>query len=547
MEVEAAPLPSVAQLREVKNELIGSLQRKQSAFKEGLLSRMLTWVDSTENSEVLFQLVPSVVAIAKDVPEASAAVRLHSAGLLQAAQLLFTSPTPSFHKVSLRLLSLLISLEAVTDLDSALRILAVAMESRLLAPLSAETLSVGIKSGLFGSLAVEIYERAMIKLVEIAASGQNAQVLEPFLWVVAHGISHFPSLLVHTCEVEKLLCPLTRSSALPVKLASLRLATVLIQHQAASDSLVQTVTPTLAGLCLLLVPEACELLSAVARGNKPMQDILCKHNFPLVFAEIVVKASGKEGLVLGVACLAAVIDSSEDARLKVLSNDCFLGVVLNLLNIGDIDLLKSVLELLFSLSRSTRGLKPELLTETVAATLCQLLEHYDGKVKELVLKILCNTVLDYDSLQVDVTMLVSKTCKLVVLPATRELALWLLKNLTFIDKAELKQVIVEAIPLEEFVSWASNGTPGEQLQSLGLLRNVLYPDCKPIESSVLGCAPALFRLLEAALTTQFSEALLHSLYEVVNLSCAAAAGLESDAGGDRLAGAAGGRGEEGCE
>ena len=164
-----------------------------------------------------------------------------------------------------------------------------------------------------------------------------------------------------------------------------------------------------------------------------------------------------------------------DARLKVLSNDCFVGVVLNMLNIGDIDLLKSALELLFSLSRSTRGLKPELLTEAVSTTSCQLLEHCDGKVKELVLKILCNTVLNYDSLQIDVTIIVSKTCKLVALSTTRELALWLLKNLTFIDKAELKQAILEAIPLEEFVSMASNGTAGEQLQSLGLLRNLLYP------------------------------------------------------------------------
>lgn len=517
---ESLPLPSIDALREIKNDLIGSLQRKQSSFHEGLLAKLLTWSDSTDNSEVLLQIVPSVLTIAKEVPEAAALVRLHGSGLLRAAQCLFNASAPAHQKVALRLLSLLIAQEAVREQETALLILVTALESRLLASLSAETISGGIKSGFFRHLPVKVYEKILLQLMETAANGQVSPVLEPVLSILAYGVTDSPSLStqIRTTEVEKLLYPLTRSSILPVKLAALHLAAMLIQQQAASESLAQTVTPTLASLCLSLRPEACALLTTVARGNKSVQDLLCRHNFQVSFAEVVLKATRKDILVMGITCLAATVDSSEDARLKVLVNDFFLEVTLNMVTTGDLDLLKAALELLFSLSRSTRGLKPEMITETVSGTLCQLMDHPDEKVKELVLKILCNTVLDYDSLQIDVTVLVGKACKLVALPATRELALWLLKNLTFIEKSELKQAVLEQIALEDFISIASNGSTGEQIQSLGILRNLFYPDCKYIESALISCTSVLFRLFEITLTTQSGDALLHALYALVNVS-----------------------------
>ena len=518
----AETVPSISDLREMKNALIGSRERKILAVEEGKLREMMGWVQGTKDVEALTQIGASVVAIAKEVPAAVPILLPHSASLLSAVQILYSSPLHAVQKVAVRLLDLLITLKAPISPETTLDLLSSSIQNPLLISLSVQTLHSTLKSPPFPSISLPTYRQILRKLHEMVQNSHFPVGLEAFIAVLAEGCKVFPELCgeIEGIGIDKALISLTRSNSMEVKMAALRLSAYIIQRNPFNTSLTVTITPTLASLCLSESLDSFDILSFISHENQSIQSILCERNFPVDFPVVLLRTDREEVRVKGIYCLACTINVMEEARLKVLGNDAFVTMMLSMLNSGEQGVVE-VLELLFALSRATRCIKREIMEETVPSRLCSLLDSHDSRVQVLVLKILCNAMLDYDAFPVDVTELIGKSCEMVRRGETRLLALWLLKNLTFSDKTEVAVRVVENLELREVVGIVETGSPEEQLQALGILRNLLYPDGRDIESYLSPLYTDLFRVLEKVITTQQGEAASLAMYALVNLSCGA--------------------------
>jgi hypothetical protein len=149
------------------------------------------------------------------------------------------------------------------------------------------------------------------------------------------------------------------------------------------------------------------------------------------------------------------------------------------------------------------------------------LDDSDQEVKLLVLKLLCNTVLDYQDLDVDITDMVDKVCLLVRDEnlETRKFALWTLKHLTYLDKEDVNREILKFTSIPDLIEYVRSEDEIVQVQALCILRNLLYKTAQEVEGVLSVCETEVMNLLEGIVKRKTKHLVVHGLLAVCNITC----------------------------